>query len=78
MLEVGLANCKSGKCPAFRVLPFACFYRVKDSNTREIHGTGLGLAIVKSIVDAHHGSIKVESKLGQGTAFTVLLPYAGE
>jgi two-component system, OmpR family, phosphate regulon sensor histidine kinase PhoR len=57
---------------------FTRFYRVKDSNTREIHGTGLGLAIVKSIVDAHHGSIKVASKLGQGTAFTVLLPYAGE
>jgi PAS domain S-box-containing protein len=57
---------------------FTRFYRVKDSNTREIHGTGLGLAIVKSIVTAHHGSIKVESKLGEGTAFTVLLPYAGE
>ncbi len=57
---------------------FTRFYRVKDSNTREIHGTGLGLAIVKSIVNAHHGSIKVESKLGQGTAFTVLLPFAGD
>jgi PAS domain S-box-containing protein len=57
---------------------FTRFYRVKDSNTREIHGTGLGLAIVKSIVDAHHGSIKVESKLGEGTAFTVLLPYSGD
>ncbi len=55
---------------------FTRFYRVKDSNTREIHGTGLGLAIVKSIVNAHHGSIKVESKLGQGTAFTVFLPHA--
>lgn len=56
---------------------FTRFYRVKDSNTRTIHGTGLGLAIVKSIVNAHHGSIKVESKLGQGTAFTVFLPCAG-
>ncbi len=55
---------------------FTRFYRVKDSNTREIHGTGLGLAIVKSIVNAHHGSIKVASKLGQGTAFTVFLPYS--
>ena len=53
---------------------FTRFYRVKDSRTREIHGTGLGLAIVKSIVNAHHGSIKVESILGQGTTFTVLLP----
>jgi two-component system, OmpR family, phosphate regulon sensor histidine kinase PhoR len=53
---------------------FTRFYRVKDKNTRTIHGTGLGLAIVKSIVDAHHGSIRVESKLEQGTTFTVLLP----
>ena len=56
---------------------FTRFYRVKDSNTREIHGTGLGLAIVKSIVNAHHGSIKVESKPGQGSAFTVTLPING-
>lgn len=55
---------------------FNRFHRVKDKNTREIHGTGLGLAIVKSIVDAHQGSIRVESKLDQGTTFTVLLPIA--
>lgn len=53
---------------------FNRFYRVKDSNTRDIHGTGLGLAIVKSIVKAHHGTIKVTSTLGKGTTFTVLLP----
>ena len=53
---------------------FTRFYRVKDKNTREIHGTGLGLAIVKSIIDAHHGSIRVESALEQGTTFTVMLP----
>ncbi len=54
---------------------FTRFYRVKDKNTREIHGTGLGLAIVKSIIDAHHGSIKVDSQPGHGTTFTVLLPF---
>jgi PAS domain S-box-containing protein len=56
---------------------FTRFYRVKDKNTREIHGTGLGLAIVKSIVDAHQGSIRVESKLEHGTTFTILLPRKG-
>ncbi len=53
---------------------FDKFYRVKSSDTRQIVGTGLGLSIVKSIVDAHLGSISVESEEGGGTTFTVLLP----
>ena len=39
-------------------------------------GTGLGLAIVQKIVDIHHGMIEVESKMGEGTRFTVRLPKA--
>jgi len=54
---------------------FTRFYRVKDANTRTIHGTGLGLAIVKSIIDSLHGSITVKSTLGEGTEFSILLPY---
>lgn len=53
---------------------FNRFYRVKDANTRTILGTGLGLALVKSIIEAHHGSIKVTSIIGTGSTFTVLLP----
>jgi two-component system phosphate regulon sensor histidine kinase PhoR len=53
---------------------FDKFYRVKTTETRQIIGTGLGLSIVKSIVDAHLGSISVESEEGNGTTFTVLLP----
>lgn len=41
-------------------------------------GTGLGLAIVQKIVDIHHGTLDVESQLGEGTKFTVKLPKAGE
>jgi len=55
---------------------FSRFYRVKDSNTRQVHGTGLGLAIVKSIIESHHGKISVASEVGRGTTFTVLLPLA--
>jgi PAS domain S-box-containing protein len=53
---------------------FDKFYRIKSEKTRGIVGTGLGLAIVKNIVDAHLGSISVESKEGKGTTVTVLLP----
>jgi two-component system phosphate regulon sensor histidine kinase PhoR len=53
---------------------FDKFYRVKTTETRQIVGTGLGLSIVKSIVDAHLGTISVESEEGGGTIFTVLFP----
>jgi len=53
---------------------FDKFYRVKTAETRQIVGTGLGLSIVKSIVAAHLGSISVESNVGAGSTFTVLLP----
>lgn len=41
---------------------------------RETGGTGLGLAITKDIVLKHHGSIKIHSKEGEGTTFTVRIP----
>jgi signal transduction histidine kinase/FixJ family two-component response regulator len=53
---------------------FERFYRVKDEKTRFITGTGLGLPIVKGLVDAMGGAIEVESSLGRGSTFTVLLP----
>ncbi len=53
---------------------FDKFYRVKHPKTRQVMGTGLGLAIVKGVVEAHHGTIEVESTLGKGTVFRILLP----
>ena len=53
---------------------FQKFFRVKNEKTRNIGGTGLGLCITKSIVEAHNGTIQVESKEGQGSTFTIELP----
>ncbi len=53
---------------------FERFYRIKTKQTRSITGSGLGLSIVKGIVDAHNGTVHVESKVGKGTTFIVSLP----
>lgn len=56
---------------------FDKFYRVQNQATQNIPGTGLGLAIVKSIIEAHHGSVWVESKEGKGSTFAFNLPKNG-
>jgi len=53
---------------------FDKFYRVKHPKTRQVMGTGLGLSIVKGVVEAHHGTIDVESSPNKGTTFRILLP----
>ena len=53
---------------------FERFYRVDKSHSREIGGTGLGLAITNSAVRMHHGAIRVYSREGEGTTFTVRMP----
>jgi len=53
---------------------FSRFYRVKNEKTRYITGTGLGLPIVKSIVEAHHGTIEVQSNPDKGSEFKVFIP----
>ena len=53
---------------------FDRFYRVDEARSRQTGGSGLGLAICKSIIDAHEGSISVESKVEVGSVFKVQVP----
>jgi len=55
---------------------FERFYRVDKGRSRKLGGTGLGLAIVKHIVQVHGGKIAVESVIGKGSKFSILLPAA--
>jgi two-component system phosphate regulon sensor histidine kinase PhoR len=55
---------------------FEKFYRGKDPIARAVEGTGLGLAMVKHIVAGHGGQVSVQSEVGKGATFTIVLPAA--
>jgi len=77
MLEFVVSDTGIG-IPADKLsLVFDKFYQVDSSDKRMYPGTGLGLAIVKMIVTALGGSVRVESRVGEGSTFTFTLPLAG-
>ncbi len=57
---------------------FKRFYQIKDRNEQYYNGTGIGLEVVRSFVDLHKGDIQVESEVGLGTKFIILIPLEEE
>ena len=75
-VEIDVQDTGIGIAPEDLPEIFGEFYRAPNAKSHKIEGTGLGLAIVKEIVEAHQGSLKVQSELGIGSTFTVILPKA--
>ncbi len=53
---------------------FQKFYQIEESFTGQVQGAGLGLPMVKKYIEAHGGSVKLESKIGEGSTFILKLP----
>lgn len=77
-VEIAVADTGIGIPEADIPRIFDRFYRADKARSRQYGGSGLGLSIVKWIVDSHHGVIKVDSVVGEGTVFRVLFPVEKE
>ncbi len=75
---IKVADSGIGIAPEHLQRIFDRFYQADASRVRLGEGAGLGLSIAQWIVEAHHGKIQVESKLGEGTTFTVSIPHIEE
>jgi signal transduction histidine kinase len=73
-VEIRVSDTGVGIAPEELPKIFERFYRVKHPKTRHVTGTGLGLSLVKGIVEAHHGTVDVESVPDRGTKVTIRLP----
>jgi two-component system phosphate regulon sensor histidine kinase PhoR len=77
-IEVRVADNGIGIPPADLAHVFERFYRVDKGRSRVSGGTGLGLSIVKHMIQAHYGSVQVESEVGKGTTVILRLPASLE
>jgi len=74
--EVSVADTGPGIPPEHVPRLFERFYRVDPARSQKDGGTGIGLAIARSVVEAHGGRIRAESRVGEGSVFTFDLPVA--
>ena len=73
-LRIKISDNGPGIPSQFHERIFQRFFRIDESRDRNTGGSGLGLSIVKHIIQLHQGSIVVDSTVGQGTCFTLLIP----
>ncbi len=73
-VRVSVADTGVGIAPEDQARIFDRFWRVDRARTRMAGGSGLGLSIARSIAEAHGGSLSVDSELGKGSTFELLLP----
>jgi signal transduction histidine kinase len=77
-VEIAVSDNGPGIPPEERENIFKGFYQLERYFTGNVKGPGVGLALVKQLVEAHAGSITVESELGKGATFIVRLPAGNE
>ena len=75
-LSIEIADRGIGIPRAEQAKVFEKFYRVSDGLVHDVKGSGLGLSLVKHIIEAHQGTISVESDVGKGSVFRIVLPLA--
>lgn len=77
IVDIAVADRGIGIAPRDQRRVFERFFRADPARSRATGGTGLGLAIVKHVAANHRGSVRLSSKLGTGSTFTLRLPLAG-